>query len=181
MLGESALCVGRPGPRQAGVFPPEEIAWIFQCCYARATLTPLTALGGSSDDERRQALRLLSPSILRRFDSRGQCEIRAFVGRAVFAAGTRFWTRLLAAQTAIAAQMVGPVLRLRRQPFGIRESPLWAVRHKRPVIYLYSDASLLGVGIGNDPLEASLDSGSDQSSTASFCGVDKWEDDDWEL
>ena len=93
-------------------------------CSARAILTPLTALGGSSDDERRQALRLLSPSILRQFDSRGQREIQAFVGRAVFAASTRFWTRLLAAQTAIAAQMVGPVLRLRRRPLGVRESPL---------------------------------------------------------
>ena len=116
---------------------------------------------------------LLSPSILRRFDLRGQREIQSFVGRAIFAARMRFWAHLLSVQTAIAAQMVGPVLRLRRQPFGIRESPLWAVRHERPVIYLYSDASLLGVGIGNDPLEASRDSGLDLSSTASFCGVDE--------
>ena len=176
------MCVGRPGPWQAGVFPPEEIAWIFQCRYARASLTHLTALGGSSDDERRQALRLLSPSILRQFDSRGQREIQAFVGRAVFAASTRFWTRLLAAQAAIAAQMAGPVLRLRRRPLGVRESPLlWTVRHERPVIYLHSDASALGVGIVIDSEEASLESESDLSTTESARGVDEWEDDDWEL
>ena len=104
------------------------------------------------------------------------------MGRTVFAARTRFWARLLAAQTSIAAQMAGPVLRLGRQPLGIWESPLrWTVRHEQPVIYLQSDASALRVGIWNVPVDSSSESESDLSLTASFRGVEEWEDDDWEL
>ena len=58
---------------------------------------------------------------------------------------------------------------------------MWTVRHERPVLYLRSDASALGVGIEIESEEASLESESDLSTTESARGVDEWEDDDWEL